>query len=125
MTRLLLDTHVVIWWRSEPDRLRSGARRAIAHADDVFVSAASAWEVAVKAALGRLRLPQPFSEGVAASGFEELPIRFDHAELVKGLPLHHHDPFDRMLVAQAVAESLTLVTRDRLLEAYEVPKIRA
>lgn len=122
--RLLLDTHVFLWWRGEPTRLSQQARSRIAEADVVFVSAASAWEAGIKMALGRLELPEPVEAGVAASGFEKLPISFSHAERAAALPPHHGDPFDRMLVAQAQVEDLTLVTHDRL-EAYEVEILRA
>lgn len=119
-SRLLLDTHVFVWWRGEPSRLSSEVRSHIATADIVFVSAASAWEAGIKAALGRLTLPDTMEAGVLASGFERLLITFSHAERAASLPPHHRDPFDRMLVAQAQAEGLTLVTHDRLLEPYEI-----
>ena len=119
-SRLLLDTHVFLWWRGDPSRLSPEARSSIATADIVFVSAASAWEAAIKAALGRLELPDTVEAGVLASGFEKLLITFSHAEQAASLPQHHRDPFDRMLVAQAQAEGLTLVTHDRLLEPYDV-----
>lgn len=119
-SRLLLDTHIFLWWRGEPARLTSEVRSRIATADIVFVSAASAWEAGIKVSLGRLQLPDTMEAGVTASGFEKLLITFSHAERAAGLPPHHRDPFDRMLVAQAQAEGLTLVTRDRLLEPYEV-----
>jgi PIN domain nuclease of toxin-antitoxin system len=118
--RLLLDTHVFLWWRGEPSRLPSEVRSRISDADLVFVSAASAWEAAIKASLGRLELPDTIEAGVLASGFERLLITFSHAEQAAGLPPHHRDPFDRMLVAQARAEGLTLVTHDRLLAPYDV-----
>lgn len=118
--RLLLDTHIFLWWRGDPDRLEAEARQRISTADIVFVSAASAWEAAIKVSLGRLSLPDTVENGVVASGFEKLLITFSHAERAAGLPTFHRDPFDRMLVAQAQAEGLTLVTRDRLLEPYEV-----
>ena len=105
---------------SRPARLSPPARAAIGGAEIVFVSAASAWEAAIKAALGRLRLPATIEEGVGQSGFEKLPITFPHAERAGALPPHHGDPFDRMLVAQAQAEQLTLVTHDRRFEPYDV-----
>lgn len=95
-------------------------RAAIANADVVFVSAASAWGEAVKAALGRLRYPDTIEKGVEASGFEKLPISLEHAERAARLPQHHHDPFDRMLVAQAQAEALTLFTDDARIVRYDV-----
>jgi PIN domain nuclease of toxin-antitoxin system len=119
-SRLLLDTHVFLWWRSEPERLSADAREAIAEAEAVLVSAASAWEAAIKTGLGKLKLPATLESGVLDSGFERLVVTFAHAESVAALPPHHRDPFDRMLVAQAQVENLVLVTRDRQLEPYEV-----
>jgi PIN domain nuclease of toxin-antitoxin system len=118
--RLLLDTHVFLWWRANDRRLGAPVRVAVAEADLVFVSAATAWEAAIKASLGRLRYPDTIEAGVDASGFEKLPISLAHAERAARLPPHHADPFDRMLIAQAQSEDLTLVTRDRSLASYEV-----
>ena len=115
--RLLLDTHVFLRWRTNR-AMRPDAMDAIRAADEVFVSAASAWEVAIKAAAGKIRLDAVFADGVAASGFEPLPIDVQHAAAVAELPSHHRDPFDRMLVAQARVERLKLVTHDRQLEPY-------
>lgn len=119
-SRLLLDTHVFLWWRSQPARLSDSVRSAIATADLVFVSTASAWEASIKGSLGRLEIPDTLEAGVLASGFEKLLITFAHAERAGALPPHHRDPFDRMLVAQAQAEGLTLVTHDGLMEPYDV-----
>jgi len=121
---LLLDTHVVLWWRADDPRLGRAAREAIAIADFVHVSAASVWEAGIKMRLGRLRLPERFAKGVADSGFSELPVRFAHAERAADLPRHHADPFDRMLVAQAQIEGLTLVTHDSSIWRYDVPVLR-
>ncbi|HEX3131586.1 MAG TPA: type II toxin-antitoxin system VapC family toxin [Thermoanaerobaculia bacterium] len=118
--QLLLDTHVFLWWRGEPSRLSSEARTRSSNAAVVFVSVASAWETAIKASIGRLEIPESLESGVLDSGFEKLLISFSHAERVASLPLHHRDPFDRMLVAQAQAEGLTLVTHDRVLAPYDV-----
>lgn len=118
--RLLLDTHVFLWWRAEPSRLTATVQGIISAAEIVFVSAASAWEAAIKVSAGRLDLPDTLEAGVLASGFERLLITFHHAEKAASLPYHHKDPFDRMLVAQAQAEGLTLVTHDRLLAPYDV-----
>jgi PIN domain nuclease of toxin-antitoxin system len=119
-SRLLLDTHIFLWWRGEPSRLAPQVQSSIAIADIVFVSVASAWEAAIKVSLGRLELPDTVEAGVLASGFEKLLISFSHAEHAASLPHHHRDPFDRMLVAQAQAEGLTLVTHDRLLAPYDI-----
>lgn len=117
---LLLDTHVFLWWRTASSRLGTEAREAIAGAEAVFVSAASAWEAAIKVGLGRLELPDRFEGGVEESGFEKLPVTFAHAEEAGALPHHHRDPFDRMLVAQARTEGLTFVTHDRKVESYGI-----
>ncbi len=118
--RLLLDTHVFLWARAHDPRLEGQAGEAIVQAGIVFVSAASAWEAAVKTALGKLRIPEPFRVGVKDSGFDQLPVTFAHAEEAGRLPPHHADPFDRMLIAQARIERLTLVTADRLFGRYDV-----
>jgi PIN domain nuclease of toxin-antitoxin system len=115
---LLLDTHVVLWWQRDDRRLGREARRAIAEADLVWVSAVSGWEVAIKSALGRLRLQEPFRVLLAADDFTELPMTLAHADRLQHLPPHHADPFDRMLVAQALVERATLVSHDRAFEPY-------
>ena len=117
---LLLDTHAFLWWRMNSQSLHAAARQAIADAPYVFVSAATAWEVAIKAQLGRLQVPESISKGVEASSFLPLPMTLAHAEAAGALPLHHADPFDRMLVAQAHLEQLTLVTHDRAMAPYGV-----
>jgi len=114
---LLLDTHVFLRWRLNDPRI-AGARDAIAAASEVFVSIASAWEASIKVGLGKLTLEERFEDMMAASRFSALPIGFAHAHRVAALPPHHKDPFDRMLVAQALEEGLTLVTHDRRLALY-------
>jgi PIN domain nuclease of toxin-antitoxin system len=118
--KLLLDTHAVLWWQGDDRRLPKAARTAIATADVVWVSAASGWEVAIKQGLGRLRLAEPFAVTVAADDFTELPMTLAHAARLATLPPRHRDPFDRMLVAQALIEKATLVSKDRALAAYGV-----
>ena len=124
---LLLDTHVLLWWCQDHPRLRgSRAARAIADPTNlVRVSAASAWEIAIKEAIGRLSTPEPLESAVARSGFLPLPIDFRHARAAGRLPPYHHDPFDRMLVAQALVENLVLVTHDGRLERYGAEILRA
>jgi PIN domain nuclease of toxin-antitoxin system len=121
--KLLLDTHVVLWWQRDDRRLKTAARRAISEADLVWVSAVSGWEVAIKAALGRLRLTEPFHVTIAADDFTELPLTLRHASEIQVLPPHHVDPFDRALVAQAIVERATIVSHDRALAPYGVPMI--
>lgn len=122
---LLLDTHAFVWWRAEDRRLGETARRTIARSHRVFVSAASAWEAAIKLSKGKLKLPESFTRGAEASGFSRLPVTFEHAQGVIDLPWHHRDPFDRILVAQAKAEGLTIVTADAIFAAYGVPVVAA
>lgn len=124
--RLLLDTHVLLWWLEDDVRLSARARRAIADAgSDIWVSAASVWECAIKQRIGRLRVVERLLENISANGFEPLPITFAHAASAGTLPRHHGDSFDRMLVAQAQLEGLTLVSRDARLAPYGVSLLRA
>ncbi|HJL39933.1 MAG TPA: type II toxin-antitoxin system VapC family toxin [Myxococcales bacterium LLY-WYZ-16_1] len=118
---LLLDTHVLIWWRSDPQRLPDDLKEEVATTPVVMVSVASVWEASIKMALGRLQLPEPFSAGIRRSGFDDLTITSAHAERAADLPRHHPDPFDRLLVAQAQLEGLELVTHDPVLARYDVP----
>lgn len=123
---LLLDTHVLLWWLMEPSRLAPAARGAIADgANLVFVSAASVWEMEIKARLGKLQIPDDLDDQMKRERFMELPVRMAHARESSALPLLHRDPFDRMLVAQSRAESLTLVTTDPLVLAYGGRTLRA
>lgn len=116
--RVLLDTQLVLWAMAEPEKLPPIARRHIDEAQ-VFVSAASLWEIAIKASLGKLNFePESIRTTIAPSGFDELPVTGVHAARVKTLPWHHRDPFDRLLVAQALVEPLILLTADAMLSAY-------
>jgi PIN domain nuclease of toxin-antitoxin system len=118
--RLLLDTHIVLWWLADSPRLAKRSKTLIARNAEVFVSAATAWEIAIKRRLGKLQAPDDLEAALAASRFQELAISVRHAVAAGGLSGHHDDPFDRLLVAQAQAESLTLVTSDERLQAYGI-----
>ncbi|MCX6461368.1 MAG: type II toxin-antitoxin system VapC family toxin [Actinobacteria bacterium] len=123
--RLLLDTNVLLNWL-EGRRLSHDAAQAITDsANDAFVSVATVWEMGIKYAVGKLSVPPPSEDTLDALGFSVLGIRVGDAQRLAELPLQHRDPFDRMLVAQALGESLTLVTRDRTLAAYGVAVITA
>jgi PIN domain nuclease of toxin-antitoxin system len=123
--RLLLDTHVMLWW-FEGERVSADAARAIADSrSQVFVSSASLWEAEIKAQTGKLKVSGDLAAQVPLDGFVELPIRFEHGVGAARLPKHHRDPFDRMLVAQAQLEGLTIVTRDPVFDAYAVAVLRA
>jgi PIN domain nuclease of toxin-antitoxin system len=124
---LLLDTHALIWWLNDDAALSPRARKAIAGPkSEIFVSAASIWEISIKLALGKLEFPLArMSEILEEAGFTPLRIEIAHAILAGALPRHHDDPFDRMLIAQARIEGLTLVTADAVFERYEVPVLAA
>jgi PIN domain nuclease of toxin-antitoxin system len=124
--RVLVDTHIALWWANDPARLKEDARAAIADGrNEVFLSAASVWEAAIKVVGGRLSTPTSIDEAAADAGIAELPIRWGHARRAAVLPALHRDPFDRMLVAQALEEGLVLMTRDPLVQQYAVPTMPA
>ena len=123
--KLLLDTHALIWWLSNDSTLSVEARDAISDPDNiVFVSAASAWEIAIKKSLGKLQAPDDLKVQIEAKKFTQLAINIDHALTAEKLPLYHQDPFDRILIAQAISENLIIVTRDKKFEAYKVKTIK-
>lgn len=119
--RLLLDTHLLLWWLGWPERVPAAARQAVSAAERVHVSHASLWEMAIKRSLGKLAVDLPaLCRHVEADGFEWLPISADHLLAVAELPQHddHRDPFDRLLVAQALTEPLLLMSADAKLARY-------
>lgn len=123
---LLLDTQVLLWCLADPGRLASKARRRIEGSGQVvFVSAISAWEIEIKRALGKLQAPNDLEEQLSERRFTELPVRLAHVAELRSLPNLHRDPFDRMLVAQARVEQLTLVTADEQLKGYPVKLLTA
>jgi PIN domain nuclease of toxin-antitoxin system len=119
--KLLLDTQIFIWVLQDNRRLDKSARRVIEAAERRLVSIASAWEVAIKAGLGKISVPHPFEPAIAANGFAPLLLSFAHVAAVQGLSNHHRDPFDRILIAQALVEGLTLISADHRLAQYGVP----
>lgn len=125
MNALLLDTEALIWWDANDPRLGGNARAAIQSAPEVYVSAASAWEIVIKSALGKLRTTRRPAQAVADGGFRELPVTFEHAEAVRALPRHHADPFDRLIIAVAKADGLTVVTSDDAFNRYNVTTLDA
>jgi PIN domain nuclease of toxin-antitoxin system len=117
--RLLLDTHLFLWSVTDSPRLSAEARNSILAADEVHVSAVSIWEVAIKAGLGKIKGDvRRLADAIGGSGFVDLPVTALHAAAVAGLPPHHRDPFDRLLVAQAMTEPLILLTADAALLEY-------
>lgn len=119
---VLLDTHVLLWWLAADDRLpRDMADLIATPSTDVYVSAATAWEMSIKSALGKLAVPDELADVLAGQGFVELPISVDDALAAGRLPRHHDDPFDRMLIAQAMRRGLHLLSVDSRFPAYGVP----
>jgi PIN domain nuclease of toxin-antitoxin system len=124
----LLDTHVLLWWLLDMEWLSATARAAIADADnETFVSAASVWEISIKYKQGKLpeaaRLMADLEGAIASEGFAAMPITIRHGDKAGALPLHHKNPFDRMLIAQAMSESLTLVSNERLFDRYGITRL--
>ena len=122
--RLLLDSHVALWVLGD-ETLGESARRAVSDASVVYVSVVTPWELGIKRALGKLDYPAGLIGALVGAGFEMLSITAEHAELAPTLPLHHRDPFDRMLLAQAVVQGLTLVTADTALKVYDIATLDA
>jgi PIN domain nuclease of toxin-antitoxin system len=118
--RLLLDTHTLIWWAEDSPRLPPATDSRIRHAAEALVSVASAWEIAIKTSLGRMAMPRALEDILSEAGFDLLPVTLAHTAEVARLPHHHRDPFDRMLIAQARAEGLALVSHDHMVRSYDV-----
>ncbi|MDF2781730.1 MAG: twitching motility protein PilT [Geminicoccaceae bacterium] len=125
IARVLLDTHAFLWWAENDPRLSAAARDAIRTASDACISIVTPWEIAIKCAIDKLRMLPVSADLLDQQGFSLLPVTLDHAAESANLPVHHRDPFDRILVAQARHERLTLITQDRRLFAYDVAIIRA
>jgi len=117
--KLLLDTHIYLWWLDDSPALAASARKMIETAETVFISSASLWESAIKSGMGKLDVnQQELVSGIRESGFVELPVRSEHTVALIRLDNHHKDPFDRMLLAQALSEPLYLLTADSILARY-------
>jgi PIN domain nuclease of toxin-antitoxin system len=127
VSRLLLDTHTLLWWATDDDRLPSSAREVIVSAEVVYASDVTLWELCVKSSVGKLRLRPDastwFEQQLRLARFARLAITPSHIAAVENLPLHHRDPFDRLLICQAFDENLTVVTTDGKFAAYAVPTL--
>jgi PIN domain nuclease of toxin-antitoxin system len=121
--RLLLDSHVALWWLAGDPSISTGCRREIEDADEVLVSVVTPWELGIKRSLGKIAYPDGLVGAIRSSGFRLLAVEPDHAERAPALPPHHRDPFDRMLVAQAQLEALVLVSADKSLVPYDIERI--
>ena len=121
MKRYLLDTHVLLWWLSDDPQLGQTTRQVIADPrNDVYISAASTWEISIKRSLGKLSAPGDMDNIIDDEGFDKLPITLFHGDQAGMLPEHHKDPFDRMLIAQAQSEGLVIVTNDEKIIRYGI-----
>lgn len=121
MTRLLIDTHALLWWLSADSALSATAAATIADPlNEPLVSTASLWEIAIKRSVGKLNAPDELPDTVTRGGFAWLPVEAEHAWAVRTLPRHHRDPFDRLLVAQSLVEGLPVVTADARFAPYGV-----
>jgi len=122
----LLDTHVILWWLTEPKNIAVKARKIISDKEEnIFISSASCWEMAIKKGVGRLKFPSNLLEIITAEGFNIIPINAIESLSVADLPLIHHDPFDRMLVMQAKLNDMILITRDETIMKYPVITLKA
>ena len=122
----LLDTHVVLWWLTEPEQIHAKAQKIIRNrSNEIFVSSASFWEIAIKKSIGRMTMPHNLLETIAIEGFKILPIMPEECIGVADLPLLHADPFDRLLVIQAKLHDLVIITRDTKIAEYPIITIRA
>ena len=125
--RVLLDTHTFLWWANDDPRLSAYARQAIGDATDAFLSIASCWEIAIKVSRNKLTLPKPIDrlvpEQLGLNGFQLLQVDLDDIARVATLPFHHRDPFDRLLIAQALDDELTVVSADPIFQKYGVRRV--
>ncbi|MEP6519131.1 type II toxin-antitoxin system VapC family toxin [Microcoleus vaginatus] len=126
--RLLLDTHAFIWYTTDSSRLTATGRSLIDNGEnDILLSTASVWEMAIKHSIGRLTFSMPFMEFIkqqlAVNRIDILEITFDHIEVVASLPLHHRDPFDRLIIAQSVAEQIPILSVDAIFDAYAIARV--
>ncbi len=118
---LILDTHIILWWLDDNNLLPQKYRLAIADKNNIcFISAASIWEISIKSAIGKLDIPDNYLEVLLDQNFRELPISWQHAGKVSHLPMYHKDPFDRLLIAQAIVDNLTLLSVDKVISKYDV-----
>ncbi|GAB5558548.1 MAG: type II toxin-antitoxin system VapC family toxin [Synoicihabitans sp.] len=122
--RFLIDSHIVVWWCLFPERLRESTRQLLIDPqNEILLSSASIWELGIKIQKGHLLLPADYAEKLLEDGMSSLHISFEHARLAAALPSIHSDPFDRLLVAQAITEGVSLMTVDRHIRRYDVPTI--
>ena len=118
---LILDTHIILWWMDDNDLLSQKYRLAIENINNIcFVSAVSVWEISIKSAIGKLDIPDNYLDVLLNQNFKELPVSWQHACKVRHLPMHHEDPFDRLLIAQALIEDLTILSVDKIIPEYDV-----
>lgn len=116
---LLLDTHILLWWLDNNEKLPEKYLKVISNSNNIcFISSATIWEISIKSALGKLEIPDNFTDILQDEGFSELPVSWKHAAMVRQLPFHHKDPFDRLIIAQTIVEDFTLLTVDKIIPQY-------
>lgn len=118
---LLLDTHILLWWLDNNEKLPEKYLKVISNSNNIcFISSATIWEISIKSALGKLEIPDNFTDILQDEGFSELPVSWKHAAMVRQLPFHHKDPFDRLIIAQTIVEDFTLLTVDKIIPQYGI-----
>jgi len=117
----IIDTHVLLWWLSDDPLLPANFKKIIENTDNIcFISAASIWEISIKSSIGKLEIPGKYLDILREQGFHDLPVYWEHADKAGTLPFHHRDPFDRLIIAQAMIEELTILTTDKRIPLYKV-----
>ena len=123
---ILLDTHVLLWWMDNSNKLSQKEKDVISKSDNlILISSAVIWEIRIKESLGKLKIPSDFFSIVQNCGFEFLSIDIQHANYLEKLPLYHRDPFDRILISQAILENLTIITHDTIFKKYDVRLLKS
>ncbi len=118
---LILDTHIILWWLDNSEKLPKKYFSVISDSDNIcFISSATIWEISIKSGLGKLEIPDNFTDILQQEGFSELPVSWEHAAMVRNLPFHHKDPFDRLIIAQTIIEDYILLTVDKIIPIYGV-----
>ena len=118
---LILETHIILWWLDNNDTLPERYFKAISDSNNIcFISSATIWEISIKSGLGKLEIPDNLTDILQKEGFSELPVSWNHAAMVRQLPLYHKDPFDRLIIAQTIVEDFTLLTVDKIIPEYGV-----
>jgi len=121
----IIDTHVLLWWLADDPLLPDSFREIIGNTDNIcFISSASIWEISIKSSIGKLEIPGKYLDILRDQGFHDLPVYWEHADKAGTLPFHHRDPFDRLIISQAIIEELTILTTDKMIPHYKVKTLK-